>query len=469
MIWWTLHRLKSSSPARRAAAARKLGESGSKKGVPALLEALGDDAPKVRIAAAGALAKLTHPAAAEPLAAAMERAATCSLGKMETGSNEFQALADAMTAQGKAALKPLEQLLASQHKDARLWAARALGSIGGPDAAEALAGLLEDRRSDVRREGALAIGKIADPSSAAHLAKALSNRDPETRRAAAEALGSLNSTLSLDALEAATRDSDESVQRAAVASIVRVGTAAAALRLKAALESERKGIREAAAAAISSPSLEPRDENERAGLDVLRGNFDAAAAAGETALAHLIDALHSRDAARRSGAARALRGLRSPASVPELLRLLRDQAPEAREAATDTLAAVGVPAVAHLMEALASEDPLVQRHAAAVLGRIGDPKSAAALVDVISRHRQVSLDYTDPLEAARTAAEALLAILGANAASVSRSDLECLSTLPDVSVEKATPENPWVGGNEIMVDCTPLRDLARKELIRRQG
>ena len=469
MLWWTLQRLKSRNRGTRIAAARKLGGSRARRAVSALLRILDDDDTGVRVAAAKALALIPHAVSAGPLALAMDRAAGTQLGKTETGQDEYKALAEAIAAQGKEAVQPLTKLLASTHHNSRLWAAWALGRIRGPEAASALAGALEDRRSEVRQQAATALGGIVDPTVANALVKALSHRDPDTRRAAAEALGAFNEEQVLQSLENATRDIDEGVQRAAVAALARIGTVAAALRLRAAVESERKGVREAALAAVKSPSLKPQNSGEAVALASVRGDYYAAAIEGEAALPALFDAMQSKDAGRRVGAVRALERLRSADAVPLLVRALRDSALAVCESAEDALVAVGHSAVGALAEALSSEDTGVQRHAAAALGRIGDQRVVMALAGVIHRNRRSPSEFDGPVEAARSAAEALKMILQRNAASLSEEELRRLCDVPDAVVARQSPEDPIVTLDEIAVDCAPVRALAHRELSRRLG
>lgn len=469
MIWWTLHRLKSKNKDVRISAARKLGELRVGKAVPALLGALDDSDAGVRVAAAKALASIPHAAAIEPLASAIEHAAGTQLGKTETSLEEYKALAEAIAVQGKDAMQPLSRLLTSSHHGARLWAAWALGRIGGPQAAAALAGILDDRRSEVRQQAAASLGEIADPAGVSALAKAISHRDPDTRRAAAMALSAFCDEQALQALEHATRDLDEGVQRAAVASLARMGTVAAALRLKTAVESERKAVREEALEAVRSPLLKPQDAKEAVALAAVRGDYAAAAIEGEVALPALIEALKSKDADRRLGAVRGLERLRSVDAIPSLVHALRDPVGAVRDSVENALVAVGLPAGGALVVALSSEDVAVQRHAAAVLGRIGDNRAVAGLVSVIVQNRRSPAGFDGPAEAARSAAEALKLILQSHGGSLSEEELRGLCDVPDAVVEKPSPDDPYITLDETVVDCTPLRSLAKRELSRRLG
>jgi hypothetical protein len=90
----------------------------------------------------------------------------------------------------------------------RAWAARALGALGGKEAAADLTSLLEDREPEVRAAAAVALGRLGHWPAAPALAQCL--RDPawRVRRDAAVALRVLGPPGRL-MLERALRDDDE--------------------------------------------------------------------------------------------------------------------------------------------------------------------------------------------------------------------------------------------------------------------
>jgi HEAT repeat protein len=179
--------------------------------------------------------------------------------------------------------------------------------------------------------------------------------------------------------------------------------------------------------------------------------------------------MQSRDAARRLPAARALRRLKPAQAIPTFLHALRDPEPQVREAVTEALIEIGTPVVDGLVLAASSHDATVQHYAAIALGRIGDPSSAAALAGVIVRNRRTTEEYREPLDAARAAAYALHSILRQGAARVSDEGLDQICGVPDVMVEKPSLDDPHLVVAETGIDCSPLRDLARQELSRRQS
>jgi HEAT repeat protein len=465
MLWWTLRKLKAADVETRTRAATALGDRGDRSAVPALIEALSDESEEVRRAAAESLRRIVHPAAAEPLVKALQALAG-SRGHPKANSEDFRRLAVAIAGQGKPSVGPLLRLLDSPEKDARLWAAHALGRIGDPEAVTALTRLLEDKRSEVRREAALALGQTRGGSAAEPLIRALSHRDVETRKAAAEGLGALGGARTEAALSRAVTDPEESVQLAVVAGLGRVGTTAAALALRPALDSERRTVREAAAAVLAGFELQPGSAAERAALAVLRADVEGAVREGDAAVEPLVEALSSKDPARRLVGARGLGRLKTARAVPQLLRAVRDLEPGVQAAAADALAAVGQPALDGLLEILSSGDAVSRRYAARAVGAIGDPRSVPALVEAYRDNHRASESYLEPLDSAREALEALTALLASGIGQISENDLELVAGLPDGIQEYPAITADQTYRQEVRIDASALRDRARRALGR---
>jgi HEAT repeat protein len=463
MLWWTLRKLKSADAETRLRAAEELGESANRGAVPALIEALVDESREVGRAAAESLARIVHPAAAEPLVKALHALAS-SPGAVKGGPEEFRALAIAIANQGKPSVAPLLRLLDVPEKDARLWSAHALGRIGDPESVPPLARLLDDKRSDVRREAALALGQTRGGAAVEPLVRALSHRDIETRRAAAEALGVVGGAKAEEALGRAVKDPDEAVQIAAVAALGQIGTFAAALALQPALDSDRRPVRDSAVKTLGSMSLSPTTSGERAALAALRADVDAAVREGDDAVPFLIQALGSRDGARRLAGARGLGRLRTVRALPDLLRAIKDRDSNVQAAAADALAEIGAPALEGLLQVLAAGDVTARRYAACAIGAIRDPRSVAALVEAYRDNHRASESYPEPLEAARTAMEALVSVLGADPTRIPPEDLELVSELPDGVLEFPAVTAEQTYHEEVRVDASALRDLARRGL-----
>ncbi len=465
MLWWTLRQLKSSKWQVRADAARLLGESDQKKAVPALIAALADENPAVRLAVTQALVTLRHPATAEPLAqslAALSRRAKNRRSDEPAFSPhaEYEALAQALGVLGTAAVPPLLRQLNSEEKETRRWAAHALGLARDPRSVPPLVKMLADSRSDVRKAVALALGEIADAQALEPLIAALANRDPETRRAAAVALGSIGRDGAVDALRAVMEDPNEPVQLAVVEALRKIGGLCAGRALRAAIDDGRKSVSDAAKAALESLKFAPRNAEERATAALLLGDFPAAVREGEAAAGAFIETLASRDAQRRRMAAAALASLALPSAMRPLLGAMKDHDASVQDAAAKAVAAIGPAALAGLEELLTHHDPSVQRLAARSLGDIGDPRATGALVGIIGEEAGIAGDRRESLEVIRAAAAALEHILSAHHDELPIEELERIAALPDVVCRNAA------GTEEEKADCSVLRDLARQAMQR---
>src|SRR5437867_7458212 len=72
LLWWKLEQLRSISWRVRSRAAEKLGASRDPRAVDALVKALKDKDPNVRVAVAGALGKIGDPKTGAPLLEALK-------------------------------------------------------------------------------------------------------------------------------------------------------------------------------------------------------------------------------------------------------------------------------------------------------------------------------------------------------------------------------------------------------------
>ncbi len=107
--------------------------------------------------------------------------------------------------------------LADQDPRLRAVAARAIGVLGGPQAAARLQPLLGDRDADVRRVAARTLGLLKSPEAAAAMTPLLGDPGRFVRRAAATALGRLGAAGAIPALKKALDREKDSGTRAAIA------------------------------------------------------------------------------------------------------------------------------------------------------------------------------------------------------------------------------------------------------------
>jgi HEAT repeat protein len=449
MLWWTLQRLRSSNPDVRMKAIRSLGSAQNRRAVPGLIKTLEDENSRVRLSAIEALGVIGHPASAEPLVSVLSRHPK---NEKSRSAAECEAIARALAGIGVPAVHPLMGALESEERDARRWAATALGSIKDSQAVEPLIRKLEDNRSEVRKAAALALGEIGDTRAVTSLMKAASNRDLETRRAAVEALGLLKSEEGIDAVVKALEDSSESVQLAAVSSLARIGGLAAAESLRSAMSGTRKAVCEVAESALKNMSFEPSSAEERAEFALLRDDFETVSRAGQAAVPALIRALGFKDSQMREKAAQMLASLRAPESIQPLLNALKDHHAPVQESAARALINFGVDARVGLEKLLAYYDTSVVRLAASALGEIGSPESVQPLAEILSANASISGEYPDLFDAVCCAAEAIAKILSRRDEEVSRENLERIAALPEaIRLRGQSPRS---------LDCLELRNKA---------
>jgi HEAT repeat protein len=453
MLWWTLQQLKSSNADVRVNSARSLGSTKQKKAVPSLIKSLQDENQQVRLAAIEALGAIGHPASADPLISALVNAPKTAKSGVAA---ECQSIAEALAFIGSAATKPLTLALSSEDRDARRWAACALGMIKDPQAVDPLIQALEDSRSEVRKAAALALGQIGDGRALKALIKALTSRDLETRRAAAEALGYIGSEEGAGSLMKAVADPGEPVQLAAIRSLAKIGGLPAASCLRSAVYGTRKSVSEAAEAALKSIQFSPATAEERAEWAVIQGNIESAAREGAAALPALAKALQLKDPQMRLKAVEGLALIRSPGSVPLLLQALKDHHAPVQESAARALAGLGEAACPELEATLSHYDASVVRLAAVALGAIGNPRSVPSLASLISANGTVPGEYPDLFDAVQAAIESLGKILTASAAGIDLQDLQRIAELPE--------QVRLLGQVAKSADCTGLRNTAAEEL-----
>jgi HEAT repeat protein len=153
--------------ARRAFAARCLGEIGDRRAVDPLIKALNDNGA-VPVEAAMALGKIADPRAAEPLFKALIKA-----DELDERVEEIS---------------------------------QALGNIASPQIVEKLVKAMKKKNEITRGAAIIALGEIADPGTVELLIQTLNDKEPYVRCCAAEALGKIGDAKALDPLEKVLED-----------------------------------------------------------------------------------------------------------------------------------------------------------------------------------------------------------------------------------------------------------------------
>lgn len=349
----------------RAHAAEVLGTAGVSSAIPALAEALRDpheDEGGVKVAAAGALAKLRDPSAIPFLVSEL----------VETDGRSSRNVAEALTAFDVLAVPALLDLLAgSNHAAARVWAARILGRIGDARATDDLVARLYDRDDLLRMAAAEALGSIGDARALQPLVRAtLRDPAPQVRAHAAGAVGKIEGERAIDVLVAALADPDYATRLRALEAFetMRIEDtsplesalrdANGEVRRRAALALERVGYLDRVIQSLQSPEREVQErayaafvELGRVGLVdsvasyVHHASFEvralAARAAGELGQARiaplLISASDDPSWPVRAAICEALGRLRHEKALDVLIRRLTDSEESVREAASEAL------------------------------------------------------------------------------------------------------------------------------------
>ena len=216
--------LAGSGPAwRRATAAFRLGDIGSGDCAPALIAALSDREPDVRIAAARSLGRLrAAEAAGELVAAAAERRVPDALVHW------------ALLQIGVAAVPALKALLSSSNQYERAAAIQLIGRLGGPHEAAEVQERLRDSSALVRGAAARALGRLGAERHIPPLLEALEDRIPAVRASAATALGYLRDRRALPALIEHAQSDLFDVAHEAARAVVRTDPAEAAAHVQGA-------------------------------------------------------------------------------------------------------------------------------------------------------------------------------------------------------------------------------------------
>jgi HEAT repeat protein len=148
------------------------------------------------------------------------------------------------------------------------------------------------------------------------------------------------------------------------------------------------------------------------------------------------------------------------------LRQLKSRNPQARRRAVKGLGKSRDPrAIDPLMVALNDKSYLVRKEAARALGDIGDARTVRPLINLIEESFHYAM--------ARTAVGALERVLGRTATRAISKDVQAAAMLSDVSsVDYERRESMiWFSGassaRDWTMDCSQVRKLAHKELIRR--
>lgn len=195
-------------------------------------EALQDQSPQVREAAAAAVGKLGLITSIPALITLID----------DTEARVYAAavvsLRSLIMIDRSAIIAEVDHFCASKQTHHRKAAALLLASLGELDR---LLLLVKDEEPQVRKAAVTALGAYSVDKSAPMLVLALADEDPDVRIAVADALGNLHDASTLDALEQAVHDEDIWVQSSLLKAIAKIGPARALSLIKK-IHTEAEGL-----------------------------------------------------------------------------------------------------------------------------------------------------------------------------------------------------------------------------------
>ena len=235
--------LLDSSVMVRARAGEGLARVGSSATRSALLRALDDAAPSVRIAALNALGAKVDPGL---------RPMIVRLSKSEEGVLHIFALA-ALARMGQSdAVDEIAGEATLPDAELRMAAVGALGQLKRPASLQILSQSVYDPDPSVRAFAAGALGDLGNPKGEPALLHALEDDDPRVRSVAAASLGRLKLIQSRPVLRQTARDPVELVRIGAVEALLRLGDPEAVLLAADLAKHPDPSVRGATAQAVAS-------------------------------------------------------------------------------------------------------------------------------------------------------------------------------------------------------------------------
>lgn len=469
-----------------------------------LIAALKDNKTRTRDTAAAALVRIGNPAV-EPLIAVLQdgdvrEVALEALAKIDPQWPRSRA--------ARAAAPTFMRCLTDGDDRMRRAAATFLGEIGDPAAVEPLVGAVLDSNDSVQEAALTALGAIGDPRALLPLAAALKNPEPRCRAAAAAAFVQIGKRL-VDPLIANLKAPDPNIREAAAAVLVRIGNSTVQPLVEVLWQIDPQfgktgpdsvpahfiaAVRADAVMAAKSSSGEPRAKQPqsrviKAAKQSRQLPFAAVAAEPQRNSSPMpidpscdVDALSMAldhpDPDVRSGAAKNLIQFAYNLDQPLVHALKTGNAP-ARRAAAHALAVKGdLRARESLRADLSDPNPIAVLDAADALVRLGDLNVVLGLISVL---RSVWKPSDDParLHKAERAFRLLHRLLECHAKDLPLDELHAVSEFPKKTPFVSSASAALAGADPVAnpnilpesdnrIDCTILRELATRELLRRK-
>ena len=358
-----------------------------------------------------------------------------------------------LASHGHAIIDALVRTLREQHANlSMLSSALDLLAISNIDVIEPLIGFLEDEDANLRMQAALILGDRRDRRAVPALIRRLGDPDVNVRFHVIEALGHLRAMEACEALVQLAEERNFFLAFPAIQALSRLGNSAVAPRLVPLLEDEllRAPVIEALGelgdedmAMPLARLLNASEAPTEVITDALAGLYDryeSRYGAGEhiaglvrrsltaTATQKILDAVQRVGADRLAGLAKVLGWLEGSAAQRALTRLLGHAS--VRSQVVEALVRNGAGVVALLAEQLKAEDLETRQAAAVALGRIGDRRAAAALIEALS-DREVAVAAAGALARIGDAAafEPLMRLLGDTDSAIRQAAIAALNSI----------------------------------------
>jgi HEAT repeat protein len=380
---------------------------------------------------------------------------------------------------GEAIVESLVRTLRTQHHDlAVLSSALDLLAISDIDVVGPLVSCLDATDANLRIQSALILGERRDPRAIQPLIARLSDPDLNVQFHAIESLGRLGATEACDALVRIAEGRDFFLAFPALQALRSIGNSAIAPRLVPLLADEllrapvidvlgEHGDEDVAIPLLNLVNVSDGPADVIA--DALAGlyeRYEHGYGAGEhiaglvrrgitaRGTQRILDAVNRVAADRLPGLAKVLSWLEGEPVQRALTRLLGHESVRAQ--IVEALVRHGAGVVALLIEQLRVEDLETRQAAAVALGRIGDRRATAALIQSLN-DPELAVPAAGALARIgdRDAFEGLLALLGSHDASIRQAAIAALNSIghPDMAARVA----PLLSDSDPLVRESALR------------
>jgi HEAT repeat protein len=412
-------KLQSNDAEERREATVALGNAGG-QAVPLLFLAMADKDWRVRKTAVEALVTIRG----ESVIAGL-------LEALNAGDNAGarNSAIEALVQIGGAALETLLSVLTTPDPDVRKFIVDILGEIKDPGAVPALiTRLVEDDDENIRVAAAEALGKIGDPRAVDALLSCVNRHEQGwLDNTAAEALGEIGDERALGPLLAAL--DRNSLREPVLEALGKIGNANTIEPLIASLADKLRIVREVSIVAIAVVHRKSTKQDRLKIIDAVRTRIS------DAAVAFLEEILKTSTGDLQKGAIALLGWRGRESSIRKLLALLTEG--ELEEPVARSLRTIEKSAAPFLREYLSSENALVRRIVAQVLGDIGGPEAEDALFPLLrdeNGHVRSTAATTLGRLKSRKAVTLLLDLLNDEYENVQETAIQALAAIGDESV-----------------------------------